>query len=249
MRRKWTEEEIALLKLRIVGGASVAEMAAELRRSENSVRMYLKKHRIRRKGANTLWTPEEETAFREDWKNSEISSARLVKKYGRSRTALRQKAGKLRLGRRPVSDFFLTKKELKEALGVSDSKLASWIRQGLPVHKSRSNRSYGALYDADEALQFLQDRQDEFDGSLLDDSYFWHIPPWLREKCRRDCARRNWNYRKPWTNDENRRLVHLFESGKTDEEIAELLGRSGQSIRAHRIQMGLTRQRVRGGKA
>ena len=242
MRHRWTPEEIERLKEMAAQRATVAEMAAALGRSETAVSVFLKKHRIRRSGSNTLSSQREERTFREDWNDADMSKARLLKKYGRTWTALRQKARKLELGPRPVTDIFLTRRELKAALGVTDGRLSGWTRQGLPVHKSKSNQSYGPLFDLDEVLHFLQSRQSEFDGSRLDESYFYHLPRWLREKCRRDCSKQNWHYKGRWTGEESSQLRQLFALGRSDAEMAETLGRTQQAIKARRFQLGLKRR-------
>jgi hypothetical protein len=40
--------------------------------------------------------------------------------------------------------------------------------------------------------------------------------------------------RRPWTADEDARLLELHRSGATDEQIGEALGRTWKSVRVHR---------------
>ena len=244
MRRKWTAEEIRILQEMTAGGIAPELIAQRLERSPEAVKVYLKKHGIPRVGRNTRWSAAEEAAFAEDWRDGEMSRLALQRKYRRTWSALQQRAQKHHLGPRPASDVYVTKSEVTKALGINERKLQSWVKRGLPAHRSKTNRTYGLMYDVDELLRFMERHQDDYDGSQVDESFFYQLPTWLREKRQADLSRGKENRKKNWTNEEDRRLMRLFLAGMTDKELSRELKRSEQAIRSRRFILGLSRKQA-----
>ena len=242
MRHRWSYEEIEILKDMLNNYYSISDISKRLGRTENAVTLYIKKHGIKRIGHNTVWSKQELGEFVDDWNNGDMSKGELISKYHRSWRAIKQKAYRMGLGRRPASDLYVTQKELAVGMGVSSWKIKNWINNGIKTHRSRTNKTYGDLFDIDEVLLFLEAHQDEFDGRNVDEEFFYVVPDWLRAKIRADREKAEFRRNALWTNAEDQKLQTMFNHGISDTIIANSLGRTESSIRSRRFILGLSRK-------
>lgn len=241
MNRMWRENEINMLLFLIEQGADIEEIAEKLDRTENAVKTYARKHNIRIVTDGCRWTEDEIKEFTNDWKDADMTPGRLVKKYHRTWGGLRRKAYKLGLGKRPVSDIYLTVKQVAAEMNVQEYTVRRWIELGLRTKKSKTNKTTTHLIDADDLLVFLESHQKLFDASKISDILFYDEPDWLKNKRRYDFANYNKNRNTEWSLADDNRLVWLFSKGRTDEEISKEMHRSCSAIQAHRFILGLCR--------
>lgn len=241
MNRMWRAEEIQMLKDCIDKGMSIEDIAEKLDRTESAVKVYARKHGIRFVTEGCAWTDSEMKMFADDWVDADMTKNKLQRKYGRTWTGLRSKAFKMGLGERPVSDIYLTIKEVSQEMQIHEWTVRTWLKLGLNTRKSKVNKTVKHLIDTDDLLIFLESHQYLFDASKVSKILFYKEPAWLKEKRKHDSLHYRENRNSEWSIADDNKLVWLFKCGKTDEEIAFEMKRTPVAVQTHRFILGLSR--------
>ncbi|MBE6160460.1 MAG: hypothetical protein E7157_05400 [Lactobacillales bacterium] len=225
---EWTEDEINLLK-ELSETLHYKEIAKAMNKTENAI--YLKARRLnitliqdRRK-----WTEEEEEQFSELWGN--VSVDNICKKLKRTYFSLKVKAIRMNLGPMMENNYEkLTVSDICDALNVSRDRITTWRKYGLKLKpKKLTSKCCYYVISLDDLLLFLEQNQNEWDSRNLEENLLGIEPEWLKEKRKRDLEENPSWYRK-WTDEEIKRACHLFERGKSYNEIALTIERSENSV-------------------
>lgn len=241
----WTDEELAeLFKLASLG-KSKKWLAEYFGRTENAI--YLKLHRNDKKllTGKSDWSEKELEQFKEMWGNGAISMNIISNQLHRSKTALKVKAQRLGLGPRPANSEYLTIRNITEEMQVSHDIVSAWIKnKGLKTIKCRSGKTR-YMIETDVLLKFLKDNPEAYDASKISKYLFSEEPQWLQEKRKADLIKYSniKNYKKEFSNEDDKVIQSMFILGKSDKEIAKKLGRTTTSIQGRRLKLFLMKGR------
>lgn len=233
IKNYWTASEDDMLRLYVSRGKSVPYISKKIGRTENAVRLRMKRIDLASFAKRRKWTIDEESAFAIDWVNCELSNKRLMTKYNRTWKALQMKAVKLQLGPRVYDTSYLTVKDVSDEMSISDDRVYHWIELGLKTHKSLDNRQK-YLINADELLKFLEQHQNLFSAHVVSDTLFYKEPTWFKNKRKDDSKSYLKNAKAEWTNEQDKTLLYLYKSQNWSiERIAEHFGRTPSAVKTH----------------
>jgi len=169
---KWTEEERDIVRRDYMGtNDSAKSISTNLHVSFNAVKGQVQKLGICTKDKRP-WTRDEITKLTDMARS--VHPKVIATKLGRTETAVRLKAKRLRLFKR-YRDGWFTKAEVAEILGVDHKKVQSWADNGWLVMKSYNpdchpQKGGGAFWQIkDKALRdFLRSHPSELQGRNVD---------------------------------------------------------------------------------
>lgn len=236
----WSDKDIEELKVLISRGKSIEYLSKYFNKSENAVeckayRLNLKILRDRRR-----WSDTEVSSFKEDWYDTTMSKAMLVKKYQRSYKSIKRKAISLKLGARPYNDEYLTINTISEEMNIPYGRVRNWLNLGLKYKSSRTG-NVKFLIDCDDLLNFLEEHQDLFNASKVSSILFVNEPEWFKSKRISDSRHFANRLHSEYTNEEDKQIEDLFKKGFSDKEIAIRLKRSESAIKYHLNVLGYGR--------
>ena len=185
------------------------------------------------------WTKEEIEYLEERWGN--ISIGQMAKTLGRTEIGIREKAGKLGLGRFLENGWkYVTKHQFMMALGYGNSggyKNISWIKnRGLPTHRiTRHKQTFQVIY-IDEFWEWAEKNQAFLDFSKFELYALGPEPEWVAAKRKRDYKKSQQYKMTPWTQQEDDRLKkYLSDNRYTVMELSKMINRTCGAIQ-RRIQ-------------
>lgn len=166
----------------------------------------------------------------------------ISKELKRSKEALIAYAEKNGLGGFLYTDEYLTTSEAGVIAGVDYTTIIYWIKHNSLKAKFRKiHKKKVYLIDPQDFKNFLKANQSKWSTLKADLSMFNGNEEWLIKKISEDknCKYKNTN--NMWTVKEEETLIKLVNEGYSNPEIAEILGRTRDSIsrrRAHLISLG-----------
>lgn len=176
------------------------------------------------------WTKEEIEYLEEKW--GYVGIERISSKLGRTKTAIRIKAKRLKLGGATVTGEFVTAFQAARLLGIDRHVVAdNWITN-LGLKATKQNRTGNRLMwyiKLSELLEWLRANQDRWDSRKLELYALGEEPKWLTEKRIRDKnipERRFYKY----TIDEDVIAKSMFYRGFTYAQIGKRINRSRDSV-------------------
>lgn len=170
------------------------------------------------------------------------SLEQIARKLGRSYAYTVVKAGELGVANGKLISPLYTANQLAKVLGVASSTVINWTEdQGLPFKwvKLRKSFSY-KMIDMSDFYQWAESRQDQIDTRKFKVTNLGKEPSWLIAKRKQDSVKPR-AYARPWTIEDEQRLVALVSAGTSKKEIACLLQRSEFGI-----QRKVDRLKIRG---
>ena len=196
---------------------------------------------LKYKGSGTHWDKADEEQFADDWLNLSKTKDMLVRKYKRSYGSLIVKAKQMKLGRRPLDEYY-NADQIADAFHISRDVVYSWMKKGLKTIRPSVNR---ILIDGEDLMRFLEKNKDLYDASRIDFSFLPMHPEWMRRKFFEDNEKPKMNINRPYTNAEDLLIQKLVREGKDDEYIARTLGRTETGIRVHRQRICIYRRETK----
>lgn len=243
----WKPSEIEELKKLIEEGYTKEQLADHFNRTVTAIQVkvnrlglaiYNTSDNVGSRGRN--WRQSDIEEFVQLWTNPTISRPVMCKKLHRSYYSIRKKALQLDLGPRPVDSEYVTIPDICTEMQVSHDRVSNWLKLGLPKKKSRSGK-VRYLIDVDDLLLFLENHQDMFNANLISPYLFYTEPQWLKDKRKSDAKYYPSNLRSEYSNEDDKKIQQMFNRGKSDEEIAEALGRTSTAIAGRRRILNLMR--------
>ena len=231
-QKAWTVDEINILKQYLSQNKSAKIVAKELNRTEASVILKARKMGLYFRGKNTLCRDDELVAIREDWQDSFLTLKGIAKKYNRSPEAIKILAQRNNFGARQNYYSDLTISDICDCLDVSRDRVSRWIKDGLlKAHSKKIGKSQYKV-SLDDFLEFMELHQDLYNGKNVDKYIFpYELPEWFKKKYTEDSKQYATNWHKEYTDAEDRRILDLYEHGKSISEIACILHRTESGIR------------------
>ena len=186
--RRWTKDEIELLKKYVSEDKSIEEIAKLLNREQTAVILRIQREKIDHSfGNKKFWTKEEEDLLCDLWGKKSINQ--IATKLKRSASSINNKAYQLGLGN--IVDYFfdgILLTDLSRIFNISIHDISIlWVSLGLKVKERNitNNKSYNYV-KIDDLMTFLENNQNLFDSRLLEENIFGLEPDWLVEKRKRD---------------------------------------------------------------
>lgn len=226
----WSKEDLMLLRDLATKCTSTSDISKRLNRSQNAIRLTAKRYGIELYHPGRIWKNEDKDFLRRHW--GVVPLWYLSNKLHRSGSAVIEMAHKMRL--EPIY-------HKSEDIGLMDFVRATSIKRerilktlapkyGFPLIKRKNGERQTYYYvDFEKILGWMEQHQDLYDASEIDDDFFVE-PRWLTEKRRRDKEDNSYLHwsarRRPWQESEISALKQMAKAGKTSREISEKLGRS-----------------------
>ena len=240
MKRKWTQEEDEF----VIGNykkMSSDEISLHINRTASSIRKRARALKV--SSEVTHWTEEEEQFLFEKW--GVVNVDIIAKQLNRSRNAVLLKAYQMSLRKQITANgTYFTPVDISNILNINIRSFYTWIRNGLIKYRRfRVGRKTKYQITAESFCKFIKEHQDKWNSQEADIdlirsyccSYFIYddgtlafrdeSTRWLDEKIARD-KREYRSQMKPWTTNEEKRLLTILEAGYSHKEICCKLGRS-----------------------
>lgn len=195
------------------------------------------------------WTHEEIEYLKENWGTKSVPA--LAEKLGRSQSSILVRKDRLNLGtfldNHPNGAVSLS--ALFRILGkrYSSYTMISWVEQrGLPVfHKKVRNCNF-RMVDLDKFWKWAEKNQDFLDFSKLEPYALGAEPEWVGVKRGRDKIKGAFISNKPWTKNEDERLIKYLEDNRyTLDEISGQLCRTNGAVVRRISTLGLKQKPVK----
>ncbi|NFI05177.1 hypothetical protein FC959_12290 [Clostridium botulinum] len=165
-----------------------------------------------------------------------ISLQSISENLNRSKIAIQGKAHRLGLILLETNEQ-LTAAQLAEAIGADRKTVAAWIKnKGLKACKRviGDKASYWRI-NIEDFWKFALLNKEIIDFRKFKENSLGKEPSWVKETRMKDYKNIPKNNSKKWTKYQEALLIKYWNDRKTNEEIANLLGRSRTSVRMHAI--------------
>jgi hypothetical protein len=176
------------------------------------------------------WTQHELNYLENSWGIKTLS--KIAKSLKRSKVGVFVKAKRLKLGASTRADEFMTARQASLMLGINDSQVVlRWIKlKGLPAKKREMlfGKKFWMIKHSD-MINWLENNQEKFDSRKIEFYALGSEPNWLQEKRKKDKLLPKNRFKK-WNKMENDLLMICQDKGMKQKEIAEMFGRSVNSI-------------------
>ena len=182
---------------------------------------------------NKIWSEEDRNYLYDIW--GEIGIAKISRELKRSPEAVISFASKNGLGGFAYTGAYLTTGQAADIIGVDYTTIIYWIKNKLikaKLKKLHIKRIY--LIDPKDFKGFLIDNQDTWSTLKSDLSIFNGNEDWLLKKIDNDKNNKYKNTNTSWTLKQEEELIKLVNDGYSSKDIADILGRTKESIRRRR---------------
>lgn len=160
-----------------------------------------------------------------------LSAKTIGKNLGRTETGIKLKAKRLKLGGRKKH---FSQREVSELLSMSPKTLKKYREAGIiRMYKAATEQKIYSIR-LNDLLKFMEENQDKWDARKLLYEPWLSRPDWFKDKLDKDRLKSEKGNGCRYTKADDRKIIELYRSGKTNKEIAEYMGRSKNGI-AHRL--------------
>jgi len=182
------------------------------------------------------WAHDEEERLCELW-GGYGGIPRIAKTMGRSESAIKIRARKLKLGPYRNGGTLVSLLQVAKVIVGSENvaySMKQWEEHGLPIHKTRVQSNTWKQVDIDEFWEWAEANKDILDFSRFEEDALGIEPKWVKKKRKVDQRNRTTTTPKKcrWSPQEDALLTALCESGNhTHEELQKIFQRTSSSIR------------------
>lgn len=227
----WNKEEFARLEILINENKTLDEIAKELGRTKNAIRVKVSRLNLQVRSSGRVYTEKELSELYEDWKYSNKSMDALSKKYKRGKEAITIIAQRKGFGPRLSDSEFLTIRDLSEHIGISKDTVRTWMRNGLKYKKCHAGRTR-YMFHLEDVHRFLMEHQELFSAEKVSDTLFLDEPDWLKEKRIKDKTQYAVKNHEEYSNEDDLVIISMRKKGHSLEEIAQKLRRTRSGIQS-----------------
>ncbi|RSD25152.1 helix-turn-helix domain-containing protein [Mesobacillus subterraneus] len=174
------------------------------------------------------YAPEDIQLIKDQLGSQSLST--IAKRLNRSIVALEVKITRLGLSHTKSYTGMLTAGELAKILNVDRNTVMQWIlnHELDSYQRITRNKKRFTFINIDDFWSWAEHNRHKINFSKLEPDALPPEPAWVAEE--RKIARQVTNY-KSWTKQEEKQVLELYCCGKTLAEIADLVGRTRESIR------------------
>lgn len=177
--------------------------------------------KTRKYNGRKKWTAEEIQTLLKLAEN--FTQSQIAKKMKRPKSSIKGKMYELGLGCLADRTDMWTFAEVAEVIGCDRGSIGkTWVAHGLLYYKRGAYR----LVREQNLIKFMQEHPNLWDATKCD-PYIFGQYDWFQAKLQDDKNRKGYTY---WTDYEKQRVLMLIRQGKTQNEIAGIVGRSRSSI-------------------
>lgn len=195
---------------------------------------------------NKNWTQEEIQYLQDNW--GLVSMGTIAKNLKRSKSAIQQKASKLKLGPFLESGEYITLNQFMVEMRGDNGRtytIKQWKDKGLPIKSKKvKNNNFKVIY-LEEFWQWAEKNRTLIDFSKLEPLVFGKEPEWLEEQRKADIEK---NYFKttPWTKSEDANLEFLLNQYRyTYRELSLRLRRTEGALKRRMIDLKIKARPIR----
>lgn len=182
---------------------------------------------------NKEWTENDKNYIYDVWGDFTIKT--ISRELKRSEEAVIAFASKNGLGGFLYAGTYLTTGQAAEIIDVDYTSIIYWIKTGLIKAKFRKiHKKKVYLIDPQDFREFLMNNQNKWSTLKADLSMFNGNEEWLLKKISEDKNYKYKNTNSPWTVKEEEELIKLANEGYSNQAIADILGRTRDSISRRR---------------
>lgn len=193
---------------------------------------------------NQRWTKEEDDYLIRKW--GLMSRVNIASNLDRSPEGVRMRAYHLGLLKANDNQDMLVKTNVCQILGYRTHSVNT-VLTGAPFKKVvTGNKRKVNMIRHEDLMEWLRTHQDKFDASRIEEYALGVEPEWLREKRRVDIDARQKGLKRKrdrWSPAELDEAIRLHKRGWSDEQIAELHGRTPTAVYAALMRNGIWRDR------
>lgn len=175
------------------------------------------------------WTEEEIDILKKRWGKSKIKN--ISKKINRTEIAIKIKAKRLGLG--GLKKYF-SQREVYMMLSISQKTLKKYREKNIINFTRASTEATIYSCKLEDLIKFMEQHQDLWDSRKLLYEPWFERPQWFIDKLAKDRCKPPKGNGCRYTKDDDRKIIDMYRSGKSNEEIAKELGRNSNGI-AHRL--------------
>lgn len=226
----WSKEDLELLRQLSPKNLPINEIADQLHRSPNAVKLTAKRYGIQLCQLHRNWKNDEKEYLKRNWGKQPLWYISSI--LHRDEHAIAQQAHKMKLDALWKSSEDIGLMEFVRGTGIKRERIIKTLapKYGFPLKKKRNGEKQGYYFvDFDAVLPWMEQHQDLYDGSKIQDGFFVE-PDWLKEKKRRDISDNTYlSYyvrRRPWTERDISNLKYMAKKGLGPTKIAKELDRS-----------------------
>jgi len=166
-----------------------------------------------------FWSESDLEYLKENWG---IKTVPIMSKFlKRTPYAVRRMAIKLELGTRKLN---YTLDEVGRLFDIDAKAVKRWGGKGLVITKAKTDAKIYSI-KVEDLIEFLKDYKGYWDSRKMQYSLWITEPEWFKQRKREDKLKPNKHYQK-WDDNQDRKLVELYNKGMEYKEIGEIIGRS-----------------------
>ena len=189
------------------------------------------------------WSQEDEAYLAENW--GTLAIATLAKNLGRTETGIVIRARRLNLGPFLDSGDYISLNQLITTVtgskGTYNYKIKSWVQnRGFPIHYKRVGNCRRRIVYLKEFWEWAEKNRSFLDFSKMEPLALGKEPEWVLEQRKKDFDSFPLQYKKPWTSEEDSRLIMLVKQQRYGyAELSEILQRSTGAIQSRLNNLGV----------
>lgn len=226
------------------------EIAELLNSYQSTVAYYIKKYKLneikrsaRYKNMNKYWSEKDIETLTSLY--GTCSYTELSKTLGRTEKSIQTKANRLGLGSVMIANEYLTLNELARAIGRRPNTVKRWINDlGLPA-RMRILAKVKKFYQirVESFWNWAKNNKDLMAWDRYEINTLANEPGWIAEEKKKK-VNKSKNVKTRWNENEEARLIFLYNQGRTLIEIAEELNRSVKAIDGKLVVLKVKRNQV-----
>lgn len=247
---QWTSEDDKVLRELLEQHEKYDYIADFLGIDCNAVIRRAQKFGYNRQGEHSLsrhnkpWTVDDKSYLLENWGTYSVKA--IANKLCRTECSIKLMAVKLGLGRAADRSSLLTIANFVEYSGISYYQITGSLskKHDFPLLKRTLGNSYRYFIDLDQAIKWMEQHQELFDGSKVSEHLVINEPEWLTVKRQIDKKTKqnisSYSITKIWTKEDIDQLKFLINSNKSFQEIADTMEVTKNQVRKQAWKLGLT---------
>lgn len=221
---------------------SQQEIAKELNVSQVTISKYLSKYGITAKNS---WSEKDVEYLKSHYGNK---SVKAISKYlNRSISSVIQKARRLGLKGRYLSNEYLSIYALSKAIGVDGKVIKIWITSGklaASKHILSKNKKIYKIYLKD-FWDFVKENEKSINWYKFKHGSLCGEPDWVEDLRKKNCKYYSKKSNTDWTKEEDSILKMYWDFGKSAEFISTVLKRSPGAVKRRAITIDLKPRHIK----
>lgn len=187
------------------------------------------------------WSEEEIQYLCDNWGSKSIGT--ITRRLKRSKSAILNKATRLKLGAFLEASEYVSFNQLLTTLGVAGGgyKSISWVKnRDFPVRTKRVDKNTYKVVYIEDFWKWAEKNKDFLNFSKFSEYSLGKEPAWVKDKRKLDFEKNTKYIKTPWTAVEDSRLKYLLEQYKyTYMDLSKMFRRTNGAIQRRICELGI----------